>query len=288
MNATATTAAKTTKANFSVADFLQMLFATIASGVVVSMLAAAIALFLAQNANAETIASAKPSPTAVVENGQFQPTPGTLLIHADCAPDPVTAIERDWNVTITARNFDIRVMQTFIVPEGEASTATFTAALPDGAKLLRLSAHTAGNVWQGKLLTAAAHHRLTTTDLQKLTRQRLLAVHNDDGVITTDSIINLTETEAVTVEYTYRLANSAANVNKLQLSLVNDAHHENTTEQAPPKGSVWVEWQGHNPRQLLSVPSGASLETQGTLITGLSWTVAELDGIARFQLAWSM
>lgn len=284
---TATTSApdKTTRANFSIADFLHMLLATIVSGVAVSILAAAIALFLAQNANAETLA--KPA-TALVQNGQFQPTPGTLLVRADCSPDPVTAIERDWKVTITAHNIDVRVMQTFVVPEGEASTATFTAALPDGAKLLRLSAHTAGNVWQGKLLTAAAHQNLTTSELQKLTRQNLLAVHNDDGVITTDSIINLAETEAVTVEYTYRLANNAANVNQLQLSLVNDAHHENTTEQTSPKGSVWVEWQGHNPRQLVSVPSSASLETRGTRITGLSWTAAELDSTARFQLAWSM
>lgn len=281
--------------HFAMWDFLKMFLAAITCGVAVSLIAAAIALVLAGNASA-----AQRSPTVVVENSSedtpdigddlLQPYPGALFIGNDCAADVVEATERDWNVTINGKNIDVRVMQTFIVPDTEAIGATFGALLPPGARMLRLTAHTSGNLWQGKIFDADSYGKLTTADFRNHSRNGHLIVQNDDGAISTDAIINIAPNEAVTIEYTYRVnLDETEPSQNLLLTLTNgNTSIDNTAEKSSTSGTVWVEWKGRNPAQLFNVSSGASLETSGSKITGLSWQASQLDRNTRFQLAWSM
>ena len=203
---------------------------------------------------------------------------------------PDMQAERDWLVTIRGNHIDIRVMQTFIVPDGDTAAATFSALLPTGAKLLRLNAHSSGKLWQGKILDAKSHAQLTTIEFRNLSRKGMLIVENDAGAISTDAIINIAATEAVTIEYTYRIATAETQgVHNLFVILANDkSQFGKDADNFSTIGTVWVEWLGKNPGRLMRVPSGATLETTGTMITGLSWTTDQFNADAAFQLAWSM
>ena len=279
--------------NFAVWDFLKLLLAAIVYGVVVSVVAAAIALVLASDASAAEV-----KPAIVIENANVaapdldsvQPYPGTLFVGNDCAADVIEATERDWNVTINGKNIDVRVMQTFIVPDTEAIGATFGALLPTGARMLRLTAHTSGNLWQGKIFDADSYGKLTTADFRNHSRNGHLIVQNDDGAISTDAIINIAPNEAVTIEYTYRVTlDETGASHNLMLALTNgNTSIDSIAEKSSTSGTVWVEWKGRKPAQLFNVSSGASLETAGSKITGLSWQASQLDRDTRFQLAWSM
>ena len=281
--------------HFAMWDFLKMFLAAITCGVAVSLIAAAVALVLAGNASA-----AQRSPAVVVENSSedtpdigddlLQPYPGTLFIGNDCAADVVEASERDWNVTINGKNIDVRVMQTFIVPDTEAIAATFSALLPPGARMLRLNAHTSGNLWQGKIFDADSYGKLTAADFRSRARRGHLIVQNDDGAISTDAIINIVPNEAMTIEYTYRIAlDETGASHSLMLTLTNgNTSIDSIAEKSATSGTVWVEWKGKKPAQLFNVSSGAALETAGSTITGLSWEAPQLDRDTRFQLAWSM
>lgn len=287
----------TTHANlphFAMWDFLKMFLAAITCGVAVSLIAAAVALVLAGNASA-----AQRSPAVVENSGEgtpdigddlLQPYPGALFIGNDCAADVVEATERDWNVTINGKNIDVRVMQTFIVPDTEAIGATFGALLPTGARMLRLTAHTSGSLWQGKIFDADSYGKLTAADFRSLSRRGHVIVQNDDGAISTDAIINIVPNEAVTIEYTYRIAlDETGASHNLMLALTNgNTSTDNIAEKSSTSGTVWVEWKGRKPAQLFNVSSGTSLETAGSTITGLSWETPQLDRETRFQLAWSM
>ena len=275
-------------------DFFKMFVATVVCGVAVSAVAAAIALVLAREAYAAapSVPGVSVQSTHAVSSADSDPDteayPGTLVIGSGCDGEAVDALERDWKVVVNGNNIDVRVMQTFVIPDGEASVATFNAALPSGARLLRLTAHTPGAIWQGKIVDAAAHAALSAVDFRRLARQRRLIVQNDAGAISTDAIINIAAAESVTVEYTYRLAFAeATHTQTLTMALAND-HDPLRPNQRAARGAVWVEWIGNKPAELVRMPGNATLETTGTQISGLSWIAPLLNADARFQLAWSM
>lgn len=284
------------RANFVMWDFVKMFLATVVCGVAVSVIGAGLALALAQDAYAlpqVTGAASVNEPTLRADTiAAPQPSPGMLLIGDGCGSeaDIVEAVERDWRVTINGNNIDVRVMQTFVMPDSEVMGATFGALLPNGARLLRLTAHTSGAIWQGKVFDANSYGRLSAADFRKFSRKRLLIVQDDDGAISTDAIINLSATEAVTIEYTYRMtADDVPGAQLLNVSLDNQSYAaNNASTRDMVRGTVWVEWLGRTPSKIVSVPSGAALEATGTRITGLSWSSDQLDSGHRFQLAWSM
>jgi len=282
--------------HFVMLDFLRMFLAAVLCGIAVSVIAAGLALVLAHDAYAAT--STGTSPSLAVSNTDVndesaiatRPYPGMLSITSGCDGESVDAVERDWKVTINGKHIDVRVMQTFVVPAGDASAATFNALLPVGAKLLRLTAYTTGGIWQAKIFDSTAYVELTTMDFRKLARQGILIVQSDDGAIATDAIVNLAEAESVDIEYTYRLnAEESAASHDLTVTLTNDdllsGQWRNSRAMS---GSVWVEWQGRKPARLTNMPAGAALEMQGNGISGLFWTSHQLSSARPFHLAWSM
>lgn len=246
--------------------------------------------YAAPLSNGTAAADSAPDAPTVDSATEPQSYPGVLMISSGCDADAVDATERDWKVMIGSNYTDVRVMQTFIVPTGDSTMATFSALLPTGARLLRLNAHTAGSLWQGKVFDAKLHGQLTAIDFRNLSRGGMLIVQDDHGAILTDTIINIAGAEAVTVEYTYRLMTEDAQVrDSLFLTLTNDNRLLGQEGRSPvTSGDVWVEWVGKNPRRLSRVPSGAFLETAGTKITGLSWRTDQLTADTRFHLAWAM
>ncbi len=275
-------------------DFLKIFFAAVICGVVVSIIGAGLTVLLAQDAYAITFppdsgaANKNEAKVDADTSTAMQPSPGMLLIGDGCGSEAniVDAVERDWKVTINGKNIDVRVMQTFIMPDGETTAATFGALLPAGARLLRLTAHTTGTIWPSKVFDANSYAQLSLADFRKFSRKGLLVVQDDDGAISTEAIINVSASDAITIEYTYRItADEAPDAQLLNVSLAN---HSNTENQSSVRGTVWVEWSGKTPLKIVNMPSGAALEATGTRITGLSWSTDQLDSERRFQLAWSM
>ena len=289
-------AAVVDRMHFVMWDFLKMLLATVICGIAVSLAAAAITLILSNAAYAAPLANnsnvsgtrhgAPPAPS-IIETQAF---PGVLLIGDGCDADLLDATDRDWKITINGKYIDVRVMQTFTVPPGDATAATFNATLPAGVRLLRLNVHTSGSFWQGKVVNSEKYDQLTAVDLRQLSRRGILIVQNDEGVISTDAIINIAASEAVTVEYTYRTTTEDAKASQ-DLFVVLANENIGTIQLAgsrAPDATVWVEWVGNNPSHLTHVPGGAFLETADSKITGLSWTASHPGVNARFHLAWSM
>ena len=286
--------------HFVVWDFLRMFLAIVICGLAVSLVAAGIALALAHDAYAASSPGGPPAGNQnaaingmdadPVDPDELQSYPGMLLVGSDCGGEAVDAAERDWKVKVDGNNIDVRVMQTFVVPDGDASTATFNAQLPPGAGLLRLTVHTTGRAWQGKAFDAKSHARLNGVDFRNLSRKGFLIVQNDDGAISTDAIVNVAASEAIVVEYTYRLAaKETMETRNLVLTLGNDYRPDNSpASKKVPNAAVWVEWLGKKPARLVRIPSGATLETSGTRIDGVSWTSSQPDANSRFQLAWLM
>ena len=282
--------------HFVMWDFLRMFLASVICGLAVSLVAAGIALVLAHDAFAsETLkhvnSAGSASERRATDTGtETRPYPGVLMISSGCDADAVDAVERDWKVTVKGKQIDVRVMQTFVVPAGDATAGTFNASLPGGARLLRLHVHTTGNVLIGKIFDAKSYDQLTAADFRDHSRNGMLTVQNDDGAISTDAIVNIAATEAVTIEYTYRMATDDSQVPQyLFLTLANDnTPFDHAAGNPPTSGTVWVEWVGRHPRRMTQVPNGAFLETVGTKITGLSWIIRPSNFGAPFQLAWSM
>ena len=282
--------------HFVMWDFLKMFLATVICGITVSLAAAAITLVLSGAAYAtvplyDTNVSGThhnaPPDQSSMETHAF---PGVLMIGNGCDADLLDAIDRDWKVTINGKYIDVRVMQTFIMPSGDATAATFNASLPAGARLLRLNVHTSGGFWQGKVVDSEKYHQLTAVDLRQLSRRGILIVQNDEGVISTDAIINVAATEVVTIEYTYRTTTEDLKASQ-DLFVVLANENIETIQMAgsrAPGATVWVEWVGNNPSHLTHVPGGAFLETVDSKITGLSWTASQPGANTRFHLAWSM
>ena len=281
--------------HFVMWDFLKMLLATVICGIAVSLAAAAITLVLSNAAYAATLFndsnvsgtrhSAPPAPS-IIETQVF---PGALLFGDGCDADLLDATDRDWKITINGKYIDVRVMQTFIMPPGDATAATFNASLPAGVRLLRFNVHTSGSFWQGQVVNSEKYDELTAIDLRQLSRRGILIVQNDEGVISTDAIINIAASEAVTVEYTYRTTTEDAKASQ-DLFVVLANENIGTIQLAgsrAPNATVWVEWVGNNPSHLTHVPGGAFLDTADSKITGLSWTGSQSGAGTRFHLAWS-
>ncbi len=286
------------RGQFALWDFFKMFLAAIICGVVVSIIGAGLAVLLAQDAYANTF----PPVNGTVNTSQarldadtsiaMQPAPGVLFVGGGCGSeaDVVEAIERDWKVTINGKYIDVRVMQTFIMPDSEAAAAQFGTQLPAGARLLRLTAHTTATIWSSKVFDANSYEQLSIADFRKFSRKGFLIVQEDDGAISTEAIINVSATDAITIEYTYRItADETPDAQLLDISLANYSNVGNqNANQNSARGTVWVEWLGRTPSKIVNVPSGTALEATGTRITGLSWSTDQLDSARRFQLGWLM
>lgn len=280
--------------HFVMWDFLKMFLVTVICGIAVSLAAAAITLVLSHNAYAQhsmdaDFAGASHNKLVTQSGADWKAYPGVLLIGSGCDADMLDATDRDWKVTISGKYIDVRVMQTFVIPAGDAMTATFNASLPSHARLLRWNAHTNGSFWQGKVVDAVAYGQLTQIELRQLSRGGLLIVQNDEGDISTDAIINIAATEAVTIEYTYRIATEETHSSQsLLFALANETTTNSELPERTPHVTVWVEWVGGHPRRLTRLPGGAFLETAESKITGLSWTNSQRNDDTRLHLAWSM
>lgn len=283
----------------------KMLMAAIFFGVSVSLLAAGIALVLANDAEARSIE--RDTATAAVQstddiqandNEEFPPTPGALLIGDGCEGLSLQAIERDWQVSIDGKHIVVRVMQAFILPADSSQVASFHVQLPRGARLRSLAAQTQDKDFAAQLMSDEQYDRLTPATYLKLTHNRLLVSHSASGTVMTSPMLNLHADEVVTIQYSYEIAadgNGGSASFKLPLA-PSDQVTDGTRAAAggalsktpSTKAAVWVEWIGRKPTHVVGVPTDADLEISKSRVDGFSWAAKEIRPGALLQLAWSL
>ncbi len=289
---------------------VKMLIAAIFCGVGVSVIAAGIAIVLAGDAEARLVqketaspASATPSShiddTKVNNEEEFPATPGALLIGDGCDGVSLPAIERDWKVSIDGNRIGVRVMQAFQLPDESANVATFHVQLPRGARLRSLAAQTQDKDLAGHLMSDEQYDRLTPATYLKLTHNRLLVSHSVNGTVMTSPILNMRADEVITIQYTYEIAPDGDSESpSFKLPLAPGDHSANripavadeaiASKQPPIKGSLWVEWVGRKPTQIVGLPTDADLEVSKARVDGFSWAAKDIAPGAILQLAWSL
>lgn len=285
---------------------LKMLIAAIFCGVTVSLLAAGIAIVLANDAEARpiekdiaTTAVQRPDDIRANDNEEFPPTPGALLIGDGCDGMSLQAIERDWQVSIDGNRIRVRVMQAFVLPAESSQVANFHVQLPRGARLRSLAAQTQNKDLAGHLISDEQYDRLTSATYLKLTHNRLLVSHSANGTVMTSPILNLRADEVVTIQYAYEIAADGENGNssfKLPLAPADHsadgtlaaAEHGFVSQSPLTKAAVWVEWVGRKPTKVVGLPVDADLEITKSRVEGFSWAASDIRPGASLQLAWSL
>jgi len=167
------------------------------------------------------------------QDGPSTPTVGSLFLSDGCGSSEWAASEREWFVTISGDEAEIRVMQTFTVPtvfrEDQASASDedtgremaeenqdgpwFHVVLPRGAKLSRLTLETDNATREGEVVDL---EMLGRSALPKSDAALRVFVSEEDGmqVASSDSISGLSslasgDTIVVTYVYRVKLANVA-------------------------------------------------------------------------------
>jgi hypothetical protein len=286
--------------SFAPRDFLKMLAAAVASGVGVSIVAAGLALMLSSSAEAEALQKnaivKAPTTHALKVEPALQPTVGGLYIGGGCDREPVDAVERDWLVKLDGDTAEVRIMQTFLMPAEGATTAFFEVTLPSSAKLIALKAHTPEKILNGKVFALHDFAGMSRQELNKFSRQDALLMWNDNSTLSTDQIMNLIPNETVVIEYTYSISTHLQNgLHEFSLALnTADVDEHDTLSYTKPNltsGTVWVEWIGAKPTQLISVPADITIEESVQGITGLSWFTPSLASDAStkaIKFAWEI
>lgn len=283
---------------FVIVDFLKMFTAAVLCGLLVSIAAAGVTMLLSRTAEAHVQPSTEPDYRRLDQ--PIRATPGVLIFGLGCDRLPLEALERDWHVRIDARNIEVRVMQTWIIPFGVEGAGVFQVQLPDGARLMSLSAQAADRQWKGQTISEPAFARLSPARYLRLSRNRLLAAISPGGRVTTSPITGLQAGHAVVVQYTYAMqTDSGEAVMSLTLPLQPDddpgaiaylPFEEDSaiaiSRRPVTQGSVWVEWVGRKPASVLNIPDGAGLERTADLIDGLTWESPALQPGDMFRLAW--
>ncbi len=286
---------QTSKANaakFAAGDFLKMFAAAIGSGIAVSLAAAAIALALSGSAQASERAAL--AADAVVADLKSVAAPGGLYIGGACDRDPVDVLERDWQIRIDGDTAEVRVMQSFLMPdEGEGLgniSAFFEATLPRGAQLKSLKAHAGNTIRSGELVRLNKVTSFNRAQLSAIEKRNGLLMWNDEGAVQTDQITNIAPGESVVVEYTYTINVANGQSNALDLALTETQHDAfDSNRNARPvtaAAHVWVKWIGAKPQYLSGFPDDSVIEKTINGATGLSWSSLDLSAGKKFSLAW--
>ncbi len=285
--------------SFALRDFLKMLAAAILSGVGVSVVVVGLALMLANSADAgtlqkNTISNALSTQLRQVAPALLRSRVGGLYISGDRDREPVDAVERDWRVRIDDDTAEVRVKQTFLLPADEPTAAFYEASLPPNAKLIGLKAHAPQKILSGRVLATNDFTGMNRDELNKLKRHGVLIMWNDEGMFSTDQIINLIPNETVVIEYTYSVSTHVENgPNELNLTL--SAQESEMFVAARPNlasGTIWVVWVGKQPKRLINLhsamPTDVALEESAQGITGSSCFTPSLAPATIMKFTWEM
>jgi hypothetical protein len=282
--------------HFVTLDFLKMLTLAMLCGLGISIAASILVVLISSAAEARA-PSARPVATPSRQVEQAAPTPGSLRIGDGCDGVELSAVERDWYVRVLPPKVEVRVMQTFMLPEGEAVVAMFQVQLPQGAVLRNMSASTEQSEWQGKVMSVHAANALSPAGYRMLTRDKFLAIADEFGMITTSPLVDLRGDEVLIVQYTYVL--SGNDMRRLILPLeseddfpASELNTPNQNEWSPGRrhaasASVWVEWPDALPNQV-SAPAGTAIDWSRAHVQGVSWSTTASHPGAKFVLSWSM
>lgn len=247
--------------HFVMFDFLKMFAAAILLGALFSVLAASVVLMLSasRDANAgawvdrdglkvlkQEVQTAQTTQTAQVSNAEqgafiqaafdvrepearsdnvlpdFPATPGSLFLGEGCGSDLLTAIEREWYVTVEEKHVEVQVMQTFLLPLAQPGTdsddvlnARFYAQLPKGATYSHFRVDTEGGVALGHKSDDANWDADDATTAMTLAKRGVIRIfayqshgaHGADGVntLSSDIVAGVRAGETVIVTYRYRV-----------------------------------------------------------------------------------
>lgn len=283
---------------FVARDVAKLFGAAVASGVAVSLAAAGIALFLANNAYAVTkpaltTTSAHESAPSLFDQAAGEP--GGLYVGGGCDREAVEVIERDWQIRIDGTRAEIRVMQSFMMPAEAPTTAFFEVTLPRGATLKSLKTHSADKTVEAKLERATATVRGVAAEVRAVSGKGGLAMWHDRDAnsITTEQISKLPPSEAVTVEYTYTIdvdTNRSERVVSFALAGTQvdtyDASFRGKPSTIP--ASVQVEWVGMKPQHLRGLSGDYAVETAPDGVVGLTWFSPAVASGNTFAVAWDV
>ena len=243
--------------------------------------------------------------------------------------------DRDWRIRIHAGVehdiAEIRVMQSYALPtaKGDAEfdspgrkadggyVANFYAQLPVDAVLLSFRADTdaAASVAPqiAKLMTHQAFTNMSSAAMRALRKSYRLVVLTNGPRLESDSILNLTPGETVTVEYTYTMPVKKFNPHGafvLNIVLQGEASPlmsapatastsvSSAPISTPTTGTVWVEWIDAHPTQVTSTASDIYIErvshdaeggndSADADVIGASWFSPDLSAAPQFTLRWN-
>jgi len=299
------TSASTDRAQFAIMDLIRMLAAAAVCGIVFSLFAAGLTLLLMNSAEAHNLnlknstveGSALTSTTesinrcarpsgAVKAMSSVKLNPGQLVTGLGCDQETLEAIERDWRIRINDDVAEVRIMQTFLIPVNGPTTANFHASLPDGAVLSSLKFDAGAITQTGEPVTLEVFTNMSRADIGAIhNRSRLVVVINDRH-IESDSILNLTPGETVTIEYNYTMSvlhiNNSANLNMVLQAETLSSYAASTIT----VGTVWVEWLNQHPRKVTSALNDIYVDQTSNGVAGASWFSADLSASRQFNIQW--
>ena len=309
-------------AKFAALDVFKMLAAAAMCGIVFSLFAAGLTLLLMNSAEAHNLRGEKPASSTHVPTKQVARSalvvdappdaglvPGQFSIGDGCGREPLEAMERDWHIRIHSDAVEVRVMQTFLLPIDGPTVANFHAVLPLHSVLSSLKVDSVALTQTAEPMTPAAFADMGRAEMRALRKRNRLIVLIDDRSIESDSILNLTPGETVTVEYTYSMPverlNSTASLNLVlqadtaSLYVVHDDVDASDNNDSPDNkgrsgsqpltstaGTVWVEWLGARPTKVASASNDIFIEHTSSGIAGASWYSADLSATRQFDLMW--
>lgn len=301
-------------AQFAVLDLFKMLAAAIACGIVFSLFAAGLTLLLMSTAEAHhlpanNLASPAQQATALtnpaIESEVAAPAgmgaaimPGLLKMGDNGASAALDAMERDWRIRINSNVAEVRVMQTFLMPADGPAVAHFQAVLPSGAVLASFKVDATDVTQTGELMAHQLFTEMDRAEVRNETRarhkKRRLTVWINDRHIESDSILNLTLGETVTVEYSYNMpvmhSNHSASLN-LVLQADTASLHAAPSQSANNAtsnitGTVWVEWLNTHPKKVVSASNDIYVDQTARGVAGASWFSADLSSHRQFNINW--
>jgi hypothetical protein len=336
--ATPSASSAVAKPQFLAQDFLKLVAYAVASGVAFSALAIGVTLAVSRDSEAQTTAPAwverdrmfvladeVDADTGVSAGNVMQDvaddadaladyaSPGSLYIGDGCGAEEVSAIEREWMVSIDGAVATVQVMQTFVMPDGvaldredlndqEMSMPFFSATLPKGATFLNLALDTTAKRLTAKVQSLDLHHDFDYDALKRITRQAQargeLAIYMNDAPdnrnISTDEVFDLKPGETIVVTYRYQINVEEDNgraLLSLPLQSTGEVGDEEPTEPSATNtatGTVWVEWK--NPRNAPRVfdvfPTNATVEQNQSGIVGMNWSTSRIAPGEKFTLGW--
>jgi hypothetical protein len=300
-----TTSQTTASPSFATTDLLKLFAGAVASGVVVSLIAAGVAFALASNASATPMT--KPAIVSSVAQreapGSTQSQspretdadtiPGSLRIGGGCDSEPIDAIEREWMVSIDGSTAKVRVMQSFVMPEDAGTLAFFDTVLPPDAKLVALNVQGRARAWEGRVMTAESMAKLDRESFQRLDEMGVLLMWLDSRYVTTDQLTNLSPGETVTVEYTYAVSIGEQQGDrvlalKLAPGKTRAADRVAADKPIPVSGTVWVDFVGSLPKRIKNAHRALVVDDSPAGIRGASWYSASLETTETFSIVWEL